>query len=256
MAQLDADSIVVHSRGEGLPLLLLHCLGVDRRFWDFAASLANEFRLLTFDLPGHGETEVPSLPYSIEDLADLCAKLLRRNGVSRAHVAGISLGGLIAQRLAAAFPAIVERLVLIDTTPRYTDDLRGMWAVRAKGARDHGVGSLIEGLLPIWFTPEAIGSNIAAVGYVRETLSRCPSEGYALACEALAAGDLREDVKRIEAPTLVICGDEDIPSFIDAARWLAANIPRAQSAWITHARHASVLERSDEALRLMREFLR
>ena len=255
MPRLDPDSVVLHSAGEGAPLLLLHCLGVDRHFWDFTAGLANEFRLLSYDLPGHGDTRVPSGSYGIHELADLTADLLRRAGVSRAHVAGISLGGLIAQRLAAAYPAMVDRLVLIDTTPRYTDELRSMWAVRAKGARESGVGSLIEGLLPIWFTPQAIAEETQAVRYVRETLARCPSEGYALACEALAAADLREDAKRIGVPTLVVCGEDDIPSFLDAARWLAANIAGAKSAWIPRSRHASVLERPDEGLRLLRDFL-
>lgn len=246
----------MHSAGNGVPLLLLHCLGVDRHFWDFAASLTRDFRLLRFDLPGHGETALPSAAYLIEDLADLCADVLRREGVSRGHVAGISLGGLIAQRLAAAYPVLVDRLVLIDTTPRYTDELCNMWTVRARGAREQGVRSLIDGLLPIWFTPEAIAQNIAAVRYVRETLACCPGEGYALACEALATADLREDAKRITAPTLVVCGEDDIPSFVDAGRWLAAKIPGAKSALVPRSRHASVLERPDEGLRLLREFLR
>jgi 3-oxoadipate enol-lactonase len=256
MARFDAKSVILHSAGEGTPLLLLHCLGVDRHFWNFAAPLASEFRLLSFDLPGHGETTVPSAAYDIEDLAELCADLLRREGVSRAHVAGISLGGLIAQRLAAAYPALVDRLVLIDTTPRYTDELRNMWVVRAQGAREQGVRSLIDGLLPIWFTPEAIAADASGVRYVRETLARCSGEGYALACEALAAADLREDAKRIKASALVVCGDEDIPSFLDAARWLAGNIAGAKSAWIARSRHASVLEQPDEGLKLLRDFLR
>ena len=90
--------------------------------------------------------------------------------------AGISLGGLIVQRLAAAYPAMVDRLILIDATPRYTDDLRTMWAVRAKAARENGVSALIDGLLPIWFTPRAIAEETAAVRYVRDTLVReCPT---------------------------------------------------------------------------------
>ena len=256
MPRLDPDSVVMHSAGEGAPLLLLHCLGVDRHFWDFAGSLADHYRLLSFDLPGHGDTPVPARAYGIDDLADLCAAVLRREGLPREHVAGISLGGLIAQRLAAAHPAMVDRLILIDTTPRYTDELRAMWAVRAKGARDDGVSALVDGLLPIWFTPEAIAEAIAPVRYVRETLAHCPGEGYALACEALAAADLREDAKRIAAETLVVCGDADIPSFIDAAHWLTDNIAGAKGAWIERARHASVLERPQQALRLMRDFLR
>jgi 3-oxoadipate enol-lactonase len=256
MARLDPDQVVLHRSGDGAPLLLLHCLGVDRYFWDFTGALAGEFHCLSFDLPGHGETPVPAGAYGIDDLADLCADLLDRAGVSRAHVAGISLGGLIAQRLAAVRPEMVDRLMLIDTTSRYTDELRAMWAVRAKGAREAGVRSLIDGLLPIWFTPDAIAEETTAVRYVRGALARCPAEGYALACEALAVADLREDVRQISAATLVVCGDEDIPSFIDAARWLVKNIPKAQSAWIARARHASALERPQEALRLMRDFLR
>ena len=255
MAMLDTRSVVMHARGAGTPLLLLHCLGVDHHFWDFAADLADDFRLLSYDLPGHGQTPVPDAPYTIEDLAEQTADVLRAQSIAKVHVAGISLGGLIAQRFAAANPEMVDRLVLIDTTPRYTDELRGMWAVRAKAAREQGPISLIDGLLPIWFTPAALAKNAADVRYVRETLARCSGEGYALACEALAAADLRADAARIAAPTLIMCGDEDIPSFLDAARWLAAHIGNARLEWVTGARHASVLEQPAQTLRLMREFL-
>ena len=255
MAKLDVRSVVLHARGAGTPLLLLHCLGVDHHFWDFASDLADNFRLLSYDLPGHGRTPVPGAPYTIEDLADQAADVLRAQNIFKVHVAGISLGGLIAQRLAAANPEMVDRLVLIDTTPRYTDELRGMWAIRAKSARDQGPISLIEGLLPIWFTPAALAKNATDVRYVRDALARCPVEGYALACEALAAADLRADAARIASPTLVMCGDDDIPSFRDAANWLAEHIGKARLAWVTGARHASVLEQPAQALRLLREFL-
>ena len=256
MVRLDPESVVVHTEGAGPPVLLLHCLGVDRHFWDFASGLASEFRLISFDLPGHGETPVPNAGYGIDDLAALCAAVLKREGVPRVHVAGISLGGLIAQRLAAAYPALVDRLMLFDTTARYTDELRGMWVARAKSAREQGVASLVDGLLQIWFTPDAVARDTAEVRYVREALSRCAGEGYALACEALASADLIADAKKIEAPTLVVCGDDDIPSFLDAARWLSDTIAGARLAWIAGARHASVLERPAEALQLMSGFLR
>jgi 3-oxoadipate enol-lactonase len=255
MTKLDPTTVVVHRNGSGPALLLLHCLGVNHGFWDFAADLASTFTLLSFDLPGHGATPVPRGPYGIEALAELCASLMQREGIKRTHVAGISLGGLVAQRLAAGYPDLVDRLVLIDTTPRYTGELRAMWAVRAKAAREAGVQSLIDGLLPIWFTPESIAKDTQAVRFVRQALAACSPEGYALACEALAAADLREDARLIKAPALVICGEEDIPSFLDAARWLAANIADVQLAWIANARHASVLERPEQGMRLLREFL-
>ena len=177
------------------------------------------------------------------------------NNIARAHVAGISLGGLIAQHFAATRPELTDRLILIDTTPRYTDELRRMWDERAATARQTGVAAMVDGLLAIWFSADAVGRGDAGVRYVRETLARCSGEGYALACEALKAADLRALAPKIAARTLVVCGDDDIPSFLDAARWLAATIPSAELAWIKGAKHASVLESPEEARRLMRTFL-
>ena len=256
MTRINTQSISLQRRGSGPPLVLLHCLGVDHHFWDFAEDLARDFTLISYDLPGHGRSPVPAGAYTIEDLSAQLAELLARHKIARAHVAGISLGGLIAQHFAATKPDMVDRLTLIDTTPRYTDELRAMWAERAATARSAGVKALVDGLLKIWFTPQSVADDTKAVRYVRTTLQKSSGEGYALACEALAEADLRTAAARITAPTLVICGDGDIPSFLDSARWLASNINGARLEWIGKARHASVIERPYEALAIMREFLR
>jgi 3-oxoadipate enol-lactonase len=255
MTALDANSISLERRGAGPPIVLLHCLGVDHHFWDFADELARDFTLISYDLPGHGRSSVPSGAYTIEDLSAQLGELLARHNIARAHIAGISLGGLIAQQFAATEPASVDHLILIDTTPRYTDELRAMWAQRAAAARGTGVKALVDGLLKIWFTPQSVTDNTDAVRYVRAALEKSSGEGYALACEALAAADLRAAAGKIAAPTLVICGDDDIPSFLDAARWLEGNIKDAQLAWLAKARHASVIERPSDALAVMRKFL-
>jgi pimeloyl-ACP methyl ester carboxylesterase len=206
-------------------------------------------------LPGHGETPLPPRTYGIEHLSAQLGAVLARAGIARAHIAGISLGGLAAQHFAATQPARVDKLVLIDTTPRYTEESRRMWAERAATARTAGVASLIDGLLRIWFTDAFAAADPPAVRYVRETLRRCSGEGYALACEALAAADLRPLAHEIKAPTLVVCGEQEMPAFLDAARWLGANIRGARNAWLTPARHCSVLEQPDAFRRALREFL-
>jgi 3-oxoadipate enol-lactonase len=245
----------VHLSGSGPALMLLHCLGVDHHFWDFATELEREYTVVRYDLPGHGATPVPIASYTIEDLSAQLRHFLRDAGIAKAHLAGISLGGLIAQHFAAANPKMVDRLVLIDTTPRYVDEMRRMWAVRAKTAREQGVPALIDGLLKIWFSDDAVARNAPGVQYVRSALARCSGEGYALACETLAAADLRADAARISAPTLVICGEDDIASFLDAARWLHENIADAKLEWIPGTRHASVIEKPEHAVRLLRGFL-
>jgi 3-oxoadipate enol-lactonase len=255
-APLGAAAIRMHRRGEGPPLVLLQCLGVDHRLWEHGArGLERDLTLLSYDFPGHGETALPARRYEVEDLSDQLASLLDREGVARAHLAGISLGGLVAQHFAATRPECVHRLILIDTTPRYTEEMRQMWAARAAQARQDGVSALTPGLLQIWFTERFVAADPPAVRYVRDAFARCPSEGYALACEALAAADLRATTPRVAAPTLVVCGEQDIPSFLDAARWLEANISGARLAWLSPARHASILEQPDAFVRLAREFL-
>src|SRR5690348_2374266 len=113
-AGLDAGTIRPHRKGAGPALVLLHCLGVDHRLWDIAAAgLERELTLLSYDFPGHGETPLPRAGYGIADLSAQLGALLRREGVTRAHLAGISLGGLVAQHFAASEPDRIERLVLI-----------------------------------------------------------------------------------------------------------------------------------------------
>jgi 3-oxoadipate enol-lactonase len=253
----DPGRVLIHRVGSGPPLVLLHCLGVDRHLWDIAAAgLERDFTLISFDFPGHGESPLPGRHYGIPELSGLTAVALAREGIDRAHVAGISLGGLVAQHFAATQPARVDRLMLLDTTARYTDEMRAMWVVRAKQARTQGVASLLDSLLPVWFTPDFIAKDPPAVRYVRNCFAADSGEGYALACEALGSADLRELVPRIGAPTLVVSGNEESQAFQDAAAFLTQTIAGATSLTLSPARHASILEQPAAFMTAAREFLK
>lgn len=242
--------------GHGPALVLLHCLGVDHGLWNIAAAgLSDRFELVSYDFPGHGTTPVPDKPYSIEDLSEQLAAILSKQGLSRIHLGGISLGGLVAQHFAAIHPEIVEKLILVDTTPRYTDEMRETWRERAQVARTRGVKIMTDHLLAVWFTPGFIAENGPAIRYVRDCFSRSSGEGYALACEALAAADLRPVLKMIAAPTLIVCGEQDLPSFLDAARQLEAEIKQADLLWLKPARHASILEQPEAFRKAVTSFL-
>jgi 3-oxoadipate enol-lactonase len=254
---LNADHILLHRQGQGHPLVMLHCLGMSHHLWDCLGALADRFELISYDLPGHGETPVPDGPYGVEDLSEQLATVLKGAGIGRAHVIGISLGGLIAQHFAAAEPGMVDRLVLCDTTPRYTDDARANWVVRAAAARQAGAASLLPAIEKIWFTPEFLAATPVppTLTLVRDTFAACPGEGYALACEALGAADLMDLAEEIHARTLVLCGSEEGLAFREAADWLAQNIRGAKLAWVPHAGHASVLEQPRWIEAVLRDFL-
>jgi 3-oxoadipate enol-lactonase len=258
---LDPSGIRVHRAGNGPPLVMLHCLGMTHHLWDCVGGMADRYTLLSYDFPGHGETPLPAGSYSpagsytIEALSMQLAAVLRREGIAKAHIMGISLGGLVAQCFAATEPAMTDKLVLCDTTPRYNDEAREMWVVRAAAARKDGPASLLPAIEKVWFTPGFVAANAPAVQLVRQTFRACSGEGYALACEALGAADLRDLAPRIKAPTLVICGEDEGQAFKDAAVWLRDSIAGARLEMIPSAGHASVLEQPVRIEGLLRGFL-
>ena len=254
MSRLGAD-VVLHATGDGFPIVLLHCLGVDHRLWDdVVVDLGRDHRLLTYDLPGHGRTPTPPRRYDIDELADQLASILDAAAITQVHLVGMSLGGCVAQAFAARHPGRLRRLVLADTTPQYPQALKDKWVERATIARQQGVQPLIEEKLLIWFTPAFVAAADRRVRYVRETLAACDGEGYALACEALGDADLREQAGRIRAPTLIVLGEGDLPPFHDAARWLRDTIPGSRIALLAEARHAAPLQQPAAFAALLREF--
>jgi 3-oxoadipate enol-lactonase len=235
--------IQLHRSGQGEPLMLLHCLGVDRALWAHAGlGQLQGFEQLAYDFPGHGSAPLPGNGYSIEELTKALHRALQAEGIGQVGLCGISLGGLVAQCFAADHPELVSKLVLVDTTPRYTDEMRTVWHTRAGIARRDGVTAMIPHLLEVWFTPDCAAAEPPAVQYVKSCFRSASGEGYALACEALAGADLTARLSRIQAPTLIVCGDDDLPSFIEAAHKIHAEIKNSEMLWLAPARHASILE--------------
>jgi 3-oxoadipate enol-lactonase len=254
--KLSVEGVRVHRTGQGPAIVLLHCLGVDHALWDeTVAALSANHLMLRYDFAGHHESPVPNGTYTIEDLTEQLAGILDAQGIERASVIGISLGGLVAQCFAANHPDRTDRLVLCDTTARYTDAARKGWGERAAVAREKGATALLDTLLTVWFTPDLVAGNPPAVQYVRDRFANVSGEGYAKACEALAAADLRPLLARIKAPTLVVCGDQDVPDFLVAARDLETAIGNARLQWLKPARHASPLEQPQQFVAALREFL-
>jgi 3-oxoadipate enol-lactonase len=247
---------ILRSTGEGPPVLLLHPLGVDRSFWDVVLPALDGFEVLTYDFPGHGRTPAPEEPYTIEDLADQARALLRQGGHAPVDVVGVSLGGLVAQRLAADAPDLVRRLVVVDAVAVYPEPMREMWRDRAARAPLEGVEPFLEPTLALWFTADRLAEGGPVVEQARRSFLAGEGKGYALACRALADVDLTDALDRITAPTLVVCGADDAPPFTAAARDLGDRLPDARLVWLAPARHAGVLEQPGQFSEALGGFLR
>jgi 3-oxoadipate enol-lactonase len=236
---------------EGAEVVVLsNSLGTTLEMWDAQAGvLAHSRRVLRYDMRGHGRSPVPEAPYAIADLgADLVA-LLDRNGIERASLCGVSLGGMASMWVAAHAPGRVDRLVLCSTSA-----LMGppeTWTERAALVRQSGMGAVADSVVARWFTPGFAATAPDVVAGIRAQLAATPPEGYAACCEAIRAMDLRPDLPSISAPTLVIAAEGDPSTPPVHARTIAALIPGARLEVLDRGSHLVNVEAPELVTPLM-----
>ncbi|WP_148575542.1 alpha/beta fold hydrolase [Nocardioides caldifontis] len=223
------------------PLLLLHPLGVDHRFWDpVRACLPDAMGdVVVPDLLGHGGAALPPEEPSVEAFADAVEKEL--DGAGQVDVVGVSLGGLVGQVLAARRPDLVRRLVVADAVAVYPAPMQQMWRERAATVRREGLAAVAEPMEQLWFTEPFRRDAADQVAAVREVLLAGDPEGYARTCEALATADTSEAARSIAAPVLVLCGEQDAPPFQQAVEWFTAALQDVRAEWLPGG-HAAAYE--------------
>ncbi|MEO9328109.1 3-oxoadipate enol-lactonase [Gordonia aurantiaca] len=199
---------VVSGRAEGPAIVLSNSLGSTHRMWDEqVAALEERFRVVRYDTRGHGLSPVPQGPYTIDDLADDVVALLDRLDIDRAHLVGLSLGGMTMMRVAARNPERVDRLALLCTAAYLPP--REAWLDRATIVRANSTAAVAESVVQRWFTPEFLAAHDAARRSCESMVASTSAEGYASCCEAIAEMDLRGGLPAISAPTLAVAGADD-----------------------------------------------
>lgn len=230
---------------EGAPVLVLsHALGLDAGMWtSLTARLGSRFRLLLADTRGHGGSPAPLGPYSIAGLGGDFLRLFDRLGLARVSWCGLSLGGMIGMWLAANAPERIDRLVLCCTASRLPP--REGWTERATAVRWAGsTAALVDQSLDRWLSTPFRRSHPEIANRCAGTLLTCDVEGYAGCCEAIGGMDLRGELSRITAPTLVLSGMDDPICTISMSATLAGSI-RGASLLAVPGRHLAVVEAAD-----------
>ncbi|MGV9799178.1 alpha/beta fold hydrolase [Mycobacterium sp. NPDC003449] len=225
---------------EALPYLLLHPLGGDRTFWQPVQAELAPGRAVALDLPGHGSAAPLRRGAGVAEFAAQVADQLA-GGPAPVHVVGVSLGGIVAQRLAMDRPDLVASLFLVDTVAVYPEPMRQMWRERADTARRGELASLVPPMVEMWFTPALVAADDARVRRAREVFAGTDAEGYARACDLLATVDLTGGLAGSPVPTVVVCGEDDAPPFRAAATGLADATGGAPVYWLP-GRHACAVE--------------
>ncbi|SMH34553.1 3-oxoadipate enol-lactonase [Azospirillum agricola] len=263
MPFIDAGGITVHydltGPADAPVLLFANSIGTSFHIWDaMVPKLSGSYRVLRYDMRGHGLTQATPVTgdagYGMDTLADDAAALLDALGIARAHVCGLSIGGMMAQRLAVKAPQRVNGLILCDTAGLIGPP--SVWTDRIAAIRARGMAGIADGVMARWFTERFRAERPAQVRGYAAMLGRTTEDGYVGCAMAIRHADLRAANAGITAPTLVVVGDQDLATPPALARELAASIPGARFTLLPDAAHIPCVERPDELAALIDGFLR
>ena len=244
----------VHGRHDAPVLVLAPSVGTQPEMWDPQLdAFAERFRVVRVAHRGHDPVDVPTGPYSVAELAGDVIALLDSLSVRRFSFCGLSLGGMVGIWLAAS-TGRVDRLALCCTSA-HLPPAQG-WLDRAATVRASGMPAVADAVVARWFTPSFAAGHPGVVDRCRAMLLSVPPEGYAGCCEAIAAMDLRPDLPRITAPTLVLAGADDPATPLTHAEAIASRVPQARLEVLAGAAHLATVQDPVAATTLLVDHLR
>jgi 3-oxoadipate enol-lactonase len=258
--KITANGISIHYTLEGpasAPTVTLsHSLATNLSMWDpQIPALLPRYRVLRYDTRGHGGTDAPEGPYSLDQLAEDARALLQALGIARTHFVGLSLGGFIGQILALKYPQMLQGLVLCNTTSRIPADARPVWDERTRVARTQGMEPHVEPTIGRWFTSPFREKHPEVLEPVRAMIRGTNVQGYIGCCQAIATLDLTDRLHAIGVPTLIIVGEDDPATPVAASRTIHERIKGSELVILKPAAHLSNLEQPEAFNRALLAFL-
>jgi len=235
-------------------VLLLHSLGSDRAMWaPQIEALAASYRVLCVDLPGHGASR-GTVPETLEPFARAVLAVADEAEVERFHLAGLSLGGLTALKLALLAPERVRSLAACNTAAKIGS--AETWQARIDAVRAEGMAAQVDGVLARWFSPDFGARHPDWLAAARRTFCSTALDDYVACCRLLASADLRAEVGGIAVPTLVVGAERDVSTPASDAVWLRDHIRDSELMIVPEAAHLSNLDREDVFTPRLQAFLR
>src|SRR5690606_37226929 len=199
-------------------------------------------------------SEGPPPPYAMTDHVEDLAALLAHLGIGRTAVVGLSIGGMIAQGLAALHPELVSALVLCDTAHKIGTEQS--WNARIEAVRNRGIGSIADAVMKGWLAEGYRRPDNPDLIRCKLMLSRQDIEGYDGSCTAERDCDLTESPRALNLPVLVVVGEEDGSTPPDLVRSMAELIEGARFEIVKGAAHIPCIEQPAETARLIKDFLK
>lgn len=258
--KIDANGLSMQYELEGpagAPVVAFsHSLAATLALWDAqAAALRDRYRVLRYDIRGHGGTDVPPAPYTLDQMADDLHGLIRAVGVAEVHFVGLSMGGLIGMTTALKYPHVIRSLVLADTTASYGPERKATWDDRIRVAETQGIAAVLDRTMEAWFTAPFRAERPEVIARVKAMLAPTSVTGYVGAIQAIGYGDLREEIRAIRCPTLILIGEEDRGTDITMARTMHERIQGSELVVLPKAAHCSCVEAPEAFNRALASFL-
>jgi 3-oxoadipate enol-lactonase len=251
--------IVYDDMGSGPSVVLLHGYPFNRSMWgEQVEELKQHHRVIVPDLRGHGESAVTSVPATMQNMASDIASLLETLNITRATIAGLSMGGYVAMAFYRLFPLRVRSLVLADTrAPADTEEGKQNREQQAEKASRDGMERIADTLLPKLLAPETVTRHPEIVKRLRKMMVETDPEGAAAALRGMAQRqDQTAFLSRIIAPTLILVGKEDSITPVADAELMHREVGGSRLQVIEGAGHISNLEKPDEFNKALVKFLR
>jgi 3-oxoadipate enol-lactonase len=238
---------------EGAPWLILsHSLACTVRMWDpQVAAFKDRYRILNYDLRGHGQSAAPAGPYTLDMLADDVLGLMKELRIERATYMGLSIGGMIGQTLALRQTRPFDKMVLADTGHAQPPEAIKQWEERIRIAQAQGMKPLVPSTMERWFTPAFRESPQAKK--IAELIANTSVAGYVGCGQAIMKLNTTARLKEIKLPVLAIAGDAD-PS-APGTRHIGETVPGAKLVMIPNAAHIANLEQAATFNQALRDFL-
>ncbi len=247
---IEANNIHTHyelTGKEQAPVVVLsHSLACSQAmWWPQLALLETHFQVLRYDTRGHGLSEAPAGPYTLEQLVDDAIAMLDALKIDQVHWIGLSMGGMIGQGLALSRPERLKALVLADTAAIIPAEAQPVWQERIDAARNGGMQAVTESTLERWFTPNYLKHNLPETDRIRQLILATPLDGYIGCSEAIRRLNYLERLNTLDITTLIMVGAEDPGTPVAASEAMHAQIKNSKLVVIPQAAHLSNIEQAD-----------
>lgn len=242
--------------GNGPALFMVHGIGSRRVTWQaLVAKLKKDFRCISYDLRGHGDSPVPPVPYSLADLVEDLEALRARLGIEKVHIIGHSLGGMIGPAYARNYPDRVLSLGLLSTAAgRTAEDSAKVKAVIA-AMEEKGIGPVLDTLVARWYTDDFIARRPDAIEARKRQVLDTPADVFLSVFRIYAETEMAPWLHEVSCPALVLTGEEDGGCNPRLNRFIADELPNAELEILSGLKHSILIEAPERVLPPVRRFL-